>query len=104
MGRSRETEGDGITESTREKSNGRRGKPLHNAFESEAREREAANENDVKRETERSSEGGRDAEAGRTDPPSLLLSSPVLSSFPPPSSLLQELVCRSGEYSVTEAT
>ncbi len=29
--------------------------------------------------------------------------SPLLSSFPP-SSLLQELVCRSGEYSVTEAT
>lgn len=102
MGRSRERERETASrrERGREKSNGRRGKPLHNAFESEAREREPASENDVKRETEHSSEGGRETlRLGELTP----LPSPLLSSFPP-SSLLQELVCRSGEYSVTEAT
>ncbi|KAG1950815.1 hypothetical protein F2P79_011148 [Pimephales promelas] len=80
VGRSRETEGDGITESTREKSNGRRGKPLHNAFESEARERGSQREQRKERETERSSEGGRETlRLGELTP----LPSPLLSSFPP---------------------
>lgn len=101
VGRSREREGDSITETARERKATEGGEKRYTTPLRAKQEREAASENDVKRETERSSEGGRETlRLGELTP----LPSPHLSSPSPPSSLLQELVCRSGEYSVTEAT